>query len=196
MNTEPVNAANISLKDENLYEMLLEAIPSSVLLIDKTLSVISANRNFLKKNNLSLSETIGQKLEKVFPIVILHSLPVLDQIRDVFQNSKPTPGHRLTYRAPGVSLRVYYYKMIPVIRQGVVENVMFLLDDITQQVQLSEKVRQVERHLASVVDNATDIVLSLDTAGRFLSMNPAAEKFLDFPWRITIAAVSGLFEQR
>jgi len=180
MNAEPVNASNISSKHEELYEMLLESIPSSVLLIDKTLSVTSANRNFLEKNNLSLSETIGQKLEKVFPTVILQRLPVLDQIRDVFQNSEPTNGQRLTYRAPGVPLRVYYYKMIPVIRQGVVENVMFLLDDITQQVQLSEKVHQVERHLSSVVENATDIVLSLDTAGRFLSMNPAAEKIFGF----------------
>jgi PAS domain S-box-containing protein len=180
MNAEPVNASDISSKHEGLYEMLLESIPSSVLLIDKTLSIVSANRNFLEKNNLSLSETIGQRLEKVFPDVILHRLPVLDQIRGVFQTSEPTNGQRLTYRAPGVPMRVYYYKMIPVIRQGVVENVMFLMDDITQQVQLSEKVQQVERHLASVVESATDIVLSLDTAGRFLSMNPAAEKIFGF----------------
>jgi len=177
MNAAPVNASD---KYENLYEMLLESIPSSVLLIDKTLSIVSANRNFLEKNNRSLSETIGQKLEKVFPAVILHRLPVLDQIRGVFKNGEPTKGHRLTYRAPGVSMRVYYYKMIPVIRQGEVENVMFLLDDITQQVQLSEKVQQIERHLVSVVESATDIVLSLDTAGRFLSMNPAAEKIFGF----------------
>ena len=180
MNTEPANASNISTKYEELYEMLLDSIPSSVLLIDKSLSVASANRNFLEKNNLSLSGTIGQKLEKVFPAVILHHLPVLNQIRNVFQNSEPTSGQRLTYRAPGVPMRVYYYRMIPVIRQGVVENVMFLMDDITQQVQLSEKVQQVERHLASVVESATDIVLSLDTAGQFLSMNPAAEKIFGF----------------
>ncbi|MDP2644993.1 MAG: ATP-binding protein [Desulfobacterales bacterium] len=180
MNAEPVNASNISSKNEELYEMLLEAIPSSVLVIDKTLSVVSVNRNFLEKNNLFLTETIGQKLEKVFPAVILQRLPVLDQIRGVFQNSEPTHGQRLTYRAPGVPMRVYYYRMIPVIRQRVVENVMFLMDDITQQVQLSEKVQQVERHLASVVESATDIVLSLDAAGRFLSMNPAAIKIFGF----------------
>ncbi len=180
MNTGTVKVSDNPSKHEDLYEMLLESIPSSVLLIDKTLSIISANRNFLEKNNLSLSETLGQKLEKVFPAVILHRLPVLDQIKGVFQNSEPTNGQRLTYRAPGVPMRVYYYRMIPVIRQGIVENVMFLLDDITQQVQLSEKIQQVERHLASVVESATDIVLSLDTGGRFLSMNPAAEKIFGF----------------
>ncbi|MFH1156624.1 MAG: ATP-binding protein [Pseudomonadota bacterium] len=180
MTADPVNVSNVSSKHEELYEMLLESIPSSVLLIDRTLCVVSANRNFLEKNNLCLSETIRQKLEKVFPAVILQRLPVLDQIRGVFQNSQSTNGQRLMYRAPGVPMRVYYYRMIPVIRQGVVENVMFLMDDITQQVQLSEKIQQVERHLASVVESATDIVLSLDTSGRFISMNPAAEKIFGF----------------
>lgn len=157
MNTEPLNAFRISTKYEALYEMLLESIPSSVLLIDKSLAVVSANRNFLEKNNLSLSETIGQKLEIVFPDVILQSLPVLDQIRGVFQNNVPTHGQRLTCRAPGVPRSVYYYRILPVIRQGVVENVMFLMDDITRQVQLSEKIQQVERHLASVVESATEM---------------------------------------
>ena len=180
MNAELEKSSNISSKHEELYKMLLDAIPSSVLLIDKTLSIASANRNFLEKSNLSLSGTIGQKLEDVFPAAILQRLPVLDQIRGVFQNSKPTNGQRLTYRAPGVPLRIYYYKMVPVIWQGVVENVMFLMDDITQQIQLSEKVRQVERHLVSIVESATDIVLSLDAAGRFLSMNPSAENIFGF----------------
>ncbi|MFZ0451147.1 MAG: PAS domain S-box protein, partial [Desulfatiglandaceae bacterium] len=45
---------------------------------------------------------------------------------------------------------------------------------------LSEKAQQVERHLASVVESATDIVLSLDTKGRFLFMNLAARKIFGF----------------
>ena len=33
-----------------LYDMLLDAIPSSVLLIDRDLRIVSVNRNFLEKN--------------------------------------------------------------------------------------------------------------------------------------------------
>jgi PAS domain-containing protein len=39
-----------SQRYRTLYEMLLEAIPSSVLLIDRDLRIVEANRNFLEKN--------------------------------------------------------------------------------------------------------------------------------------------------
>jgi PAS domain S-box-containing protein len=53
---------------------------------------------------------------------------------------------------------------------------MLLMEDITEQVRLSEEVRRVERHLASVVESASDMVLSTDIEGRILTWNPAAEK--------------------
>ena len=39
---------------------------------------------------------------------------------------------------------------------------MLLMEDVTEQVRLSEEVQRVERHLASVVESAQDIVLSTD----------------------------------
>ena len=53
---------------------------------------------------------------------------------------------------------------------------MLLMEDITEQVRLSEEVRRVELHLASVVESASDMVLSTDMEGRILTWNPAAEK--------------------
>jgi PAS domain S-box-containing protein len=53
---------------------------------------------------------------------------------------------------------------------------MLIMEDVTEQVRLSEEVRRVERHLASVVESASDIVLSTDIDGRILTWNSAAEK--------------------
>jgi PAS domain S-box-containing protein len=41
---------------------------------------------------------------------------------------------------------------------------------------LSEEVRRIERHLASIVESANDIILSTDMEGRILTWNTAAEK--------------------
>ena len=68
----------------------------------------------------------------------------------------------MTYRAPGVSTRIYYYTLIPVKSGNVVEHTMLVMDDITEKVRLSEKARMVERHLASVVESANDLVVSTD----------------------------------
>ena len=78
----------------------------------------------------------------------------------------------MTYRAPGVPIRIYYYSILPI----PTNQVMLLMEDVTEQVRLSEEVRRVERHLASVVESASDIVLSTDTEGRILTWNSAAEK--------------------
>ena len=171
---------NFSEGYEELYFMLLEAIPSSVLLIDRNLRVISANRNFLKRGYLSESQALGRSLEELLPSVILDSIKLTDEIRKVFQGGDPEKGTRITYRAPGVPIRVYYYRLLPIIRDEVVEAVMLLMDDVTEQVRLHEKVGEVERHLASIVESAAEIIMSMDNEGRILTLNPAGQKILGY----------------
>ncbi|MFH1934325.1 MAG: ATP-binding protein [Pseudomonadota bacterium] len=167
---------NQSQRYENLYAMLLEAIPSSFLLIDRDMRIVSANRNFLEKSRRSLSNTIGHRLKEVFPPIIFDHMDIAQRIHQVFDKNQPTRGERMYYRSPGVPLRIYYYRLLPFSWKGVVENVIFLMDDVTEQIRLSEEVRRVERHLASVFESASDIVLSTDMKGKILSWNPAAEK--------------------
>ncbi|MDP8240857.1 MAG: ATP-binding protein [Candidatus Hatepunaea meridiana] len=167
---------------KKLYTMLLDAIPSSVLLINEDMSIISANRYFIEKSQRSLSTTIGYRLEDVFPAIILENLKITSQIRQVFKNNKATDGQKMTYRAPGLPLRTFYYTILPFKWEGNVESVMLLMIDVTDQVRLSEEVRRVERQLASVVDSASDIVLSTDTDAKILTWNPAAEKVFGYTY--------------
>ena len=176
-----------SQRYKQLYDMLLEAIPSSVLLIDRDLRIVSANRNFLEKNRRTLLDTIGHRLDGVFPAIIIDQMDFPGRIRQVFEKNFRLKGERMTYRAPGIPLRIYYYSILPFSWQGVVELAMLLMDDVTEQVRLSEEVRRVERHLASVVESAQDIVLSTDMEGQILTWNTAAEKLSGF----TLFAVRG-----
>jgi PAS domain S-box-containing protein len=161
---------------EKLYHMLMEAIPSSVLMIDRDLRIVTANRNFLEKSKRTIDRTLGLRLAEVFPSVILESMNIMRQIRAVFDTGLPSKAQRMTYRTPGVPLRIYYYRILPFSWKGTVENVMLLMDDLTEQVRLSEEVRRIERHMASVFESASDIIVSTDIDGRILSWNPAAEK--------------------
>jgi PAS domain S-box-containing protein len=163
-----------------LYEMLLEAIPSSVLLINRDLRIISANRNFLEKMRRSLEDTSGRRLEEVFPAIILDHVNLAGPLRLAFEKNQPTRGGRITYRAPGIPLRIYYYSILPFSWNGVVEQALLLMEDVTEQVRLSEEVRRVERHLASVVESARDIVLSTDNDAQILTWNRAAERLSGF----------------
>jgi len=159
---------------KKLYTTLLDAIPSSVLLIDRDMHIVFVNRNFLEKSRCSLSNTIGHHLESVFSSVILDCIKLTSQVSRAFEKNQPTSGERMTYRAPGVPMRTYYYRIIPFPGNRDVEHVMLLMDDVTEQVRLGEEVRRIERHLASVVESASDIVLSTDIMGRILTWNAAA----------------------
>ncbi|MGO9571167.1 MAG: ATP-binding protein [Desulfomonilaceae bacterium] len=178
MTTKVVEASEECLKDrhEKLFEMLLETIPSSVLLIDRDMRIVTANRNFLQKSRRVRAETIGRKLGDLLPAAIIEYMDISSRVRQVFENGMATRGERLIYRAPGIPMTIYYYSILPFSWRGYVENAILLMEDVTEQVRLSEEVRRAERHLASVVESATDLVLSTDSDGRVLTWNTAAER--------------------
>ncbi len=178
MKTVPGNEASPAActRYEQLYTMLLDAIPSSVLLIGQNLRILSANRNFLEKSQRTVRETLGHRIEEVLPAVILEQMDIARRVQHAIETSQPTRGERMTYRAPGVPIRIYYYSLIPFSWQGQTEGVLLLMDDVTEQVHLSEEVRRVERHLAGIVDSASDLILSTDRLGKILTWNVAAEK--------------------
>jgi PAS domain S-box-containing protein len=169
-------ADDSSERYRELYTILMETIPSSVLIVDRDMRIVYTNRNFLEKSRRLKSNTIGYRLEEIFPPIIIEQIPITDQIRQVFNTQKPTKGQRMSFRAPGVSMRIYYYRIVPFPWEGSVECVVLLMDDVTEQIQLSEEVGRVQRHISSIVESASDIVLSTDIDGKILSWNPAAER--------------------
>jgi PAS domain S-box-containing protein len=195
-------------RSELLYRMLMDAIPSSVLLLDENLCVVLANRNFVEKSRQTTRAIAGKRLNEVFPEVILSEMGLEQQIRNVFRSSHAMQGQRLTYRAPGVPIRVYYYSVVPVNWAGQVDHVLLLMDDVTEQMRLGEEIRRMERHLASVVESASDIVISTDIQGNILTWNKAAQRttgysleelkgrrFLDYCDQTGVSSVAGLLSK-
>ncbi|MDP2957875.1 MAG: PAS domain S-box protein [Longimicrobiales bacterium] len=171
-----LKAPKVSDRVEQLYTMLLDSIPSSVLLMDQDLRLLSANRNFLEKSHRTLSNTIGEQLERVLPEVILDQLDISKRIQEVIKKNQPIRGERMTYRAPGVPIRTYYYSILPCTWEGKVEGAILLMDDVTEQIRLGDEVRLVERRLASIVESASDMFISTDRKGTIQTWNPAAER--------------------
>lgn len=161
---------------EKLYHMLLDGMPYTLLLIDRGLRVVSANRNFYEKARRNEADTIGAPLRAVFPGAILDFTDLETKVRGVLEGGQPLQGAQMTYRAPGIQTRMYHYTVVPVKSGVVVQHAMLLMEDITEKVQLTEQVRVAERHLTSVVESANDLVVSTCAEGRVISWNMAAER--------------------
>ncbi len=159
---------------------LLDGVPSSVLILDRGLRVTLANRNFLEKARRTADNTIGRRLEDVFPATILSSTQLDRRARVVFQDGQPLEGGKMTYRAPGVPQRVYFYSLTPLRDSSGVVGVLLMMHDITEQERLTQDVRRVEGHLASVVESANDLVVSMGSDGQIMTWNQAAERVSGF----------------
>lgn len=162
------------VKLATFLDCVLESIPSSVVVINRQLRIVSANQNFLNKGYREVQSTIGERLESVFPTALVEYMRLIRKVQEVFHTGRSMEGERVSYRAPGLPTRIYFYRLVPLQSDGKVENVMLLMDDITKQERLDEEVRRVERHLASVVECANDLVVSLDPEGRIITWNHAA----------------------
>lgn len=166
---------------ERFISRILESIPSSLVVIDRGLRVVSANHNYLEKARREPQNTLGRKLELVFPAALLEYTRLDQKVRDVFRLGHSIEGGKLAYRAPGLPTRIYYYRLIPLRFDEVIENVILFMDDITEREQLEENVRRAEQHLASVVTCASDLVISMDSYGSIVSWNAAAERTSGLP---------------
>ncbi|MFQ5901150.1 MAG: PAS domain-containing protein [Thermodesulfobacteriota bacterium] len=166
---------------DDFYLDILASIPSSILIIDSGLKVVSVNRNFLVKSRKDEGEVLGRRIGEVFPQVILNYTNLEEKLRSVFQTAQPFRGDEMEYRAPGLAYRVYFYSLTPLKDEGgMVKDVMLLMDDVTEKKRLGERVMRAERHLASVVESVSDIIVSIDADGLVMTWNNAAERILGF----------------
>ncbi|MBI3625873.1 MAG: PAS domain-containing protein [Candidatus Rokubacteria bacterium] len=171
----------LEAREPSLPMDILAHIPSSILILDASLRVTFANRNFLVKSRKEEGEVLGKRISDVFPPVILNVTDLEDRLRNVYRTGLPFDGGEMEYRAPGLAARVYFYSLTPLRDEdGRVASVMLFMDDVTEKKSLGERVREVERHLASVVESANDLIVSLDAAGAVMTWNSAAERVLWF----------------
>lgn len=162
---------------KKLCNGIMSSIPSSVLIVDEHLKVILANRNFYVKSKRSESNTVGRSISEIFPKVLVEYTGITEKIKNVFKFGEPNDGGEMEYRAPGLPARVYYYRLAPLMNSlSEVENVILLMDDVTERKHLGERVRRTEEHLARVVESANDIIISIDPEGKIISWNGTVER--------------------
>ena len=151
------------LDHESFFHAVMATIPSSILILDATLAVLTVNHNFLEKSRGSLNSILG-RLHEIFPPAFQDT--ALDQqIRDVIVTGRTLHRQRMTYRAPGVSLRIYSYSICPLQLLGGSRGAILVMDDVTDLLQLGEEVRRMQLHLASIVESAGDLIISTDPRG-------------------------------
>lgn len=161
---------------ERFMERILASLPISLVVLNRRLQVVLANQNFFLKLRCNPVQTIGRTIKHLFPAVLLQYMCLEERVTEVFASGAPFDGGKVAYTAPGLGKRNYFYRLVPLKQGASVDHVLLLIEDVTEREKLSEDMRRVERHLASVVNQASDLVVSLTPDGKIITWNPAAEQ--------------------
>ena len=119
-------------------EELIESIPSSIIVLDRGLKILYANRNYYVKSGKKEREVVGERLERVFSSMLIEKTSIDEKIRRVFDTGSPFSGDQLRY--PGGLF--FFYKIHPLKEADMsIRRVMLLMEDITELTRLEEEVR-------------------------------------------------------
>lgn len=115
---------------------IIETIPSTIMIVDRRLEVLYANRNFYLKSFRTEKNVIGMHLSKIFPPIFMQKLD--GKIEEVFSTGEPFDGEQIRY--PGG--RFYFYRIYPLKEAGgYVSKAVIFIEDVTEMTRLEEELR-------------------------------------------------------
>ncbi len=119
-------------------EDIIESIPSTIIVLDRGLKILYANRNYYVKSGKKEREVVGERLDRVFSQMLIEKTHIDEKIRQVFETSIPFNGGQLRY--PGGLF--FFYKIHPLKEADMnIRKVVLLMEDITELTRLEEEVR-------------------------------------------------------
>ncbi len=147
----------------DFYE-LLNAINYPVFVHDADFRLIYVNRAYIQLCGVSKTKVLGKKYYSVFPRKraplkgCLEALKKQKECREVLS----------------VKNKLYYSRSFPVIRRGVYQYSVHLLEDITQRETFLAQLENEKRFSETVIENTVDAIFVHDRRGAFSFVNKQA----------------------
>lgn len=119
-------------------EEIIESIPCTIIVLDRGLQILYANRNYYVKSNKKEKDVVGLRLDRVFSLMLIEKTEIDKKIKQVFNTGIPFSGGQLRY--PGGLF--FFYKIHPLKEIDMsIRRVMLLMEDITELTRLEEELR-------------------------------------------------------
>ena len=131
-------------------EDIIEAIPSTIIVVNRSLEILYANRNYYAKSGKKDRDVTGERLTRAFPQMLIEKTRIDDKIREVFLRGEPFDGDQLRY--PGGMF--YFYKIYPLKEAGdTISKVVIFMENITELTRLEEELRESYVKLENAYDD-------------------------------------------
>ena len=167
-----------TLISKDLYESIMNGITSGVWAADQNDVIYYANKAMEMIAGVTHQRLIGSSVfsdfaENTTQYFRLHYLEAKETLRPVYYAEVPvfTPAGRQTYQSGW---------LIPKVEEGKYDGMICTVEDITNQKQTRNALRESEAKYRELVENANSIIMRMDMQGEITFVNPFAQKFFGF----------------
>ena len=163
---------------KDLYETIMNGITSGVWASDRDDVIHYANRAMemiagVTHQRLIGSSVLGDFAENAAQYFKLHYLEAKETLKPVHYADVPvvTPAGRQTYQSGW---------LIPKVSDGKYDGMICTVEDITNQKQARNALKESEAKYREVVESANSIIMRMDLQGNISFLNPFALKFFGY----------------
>ena len=171
---------NARLESLEIYRQTMDVTPNLVVIMDRDLNVVAANKAFLRYFRRSAKAIVGQSISAIAGKG-RHSSKLLPALRQCLK------GKCARFETPHCNgkgeKRFFGAVYSPVCIRGKVIAILGILNDITQAKKTLESLSLSNQKLNSIVENAWDIIFHCDPKGNFTFVNNAGSSITGYTAR-------------
>jgi PAS domain S-box-containing protein len=153
-------------------QYLLDNAPVMIFSLDSQARFSYANAETLRVTGYSYDDWLGKSFA---PIVHPDDLTLAISKFEEGRKGIPRRDYNLRIKHASGNLRTLHIVASTIRKEGQFEGSLIIAQDITEQQLLQEAVKEARNHLANIIANAGDAIITLDDKGIMVSWNRAAE---------------------
>jgi PAS domain S-box-containing protein len=166
------------------YQSVVEGLEEMILVVDRQYRYVIANRAFLNFRGMSVEQVIGQFAAEVVGQDVF-AAQVKEKMDECFLGN--VVQYEMTYDFPNLGKRDLSVSYFPIEGPAGVERIACVLRDITERSVSEEALRKSEERFSKAFrNNPLAITISTEADGRYLDVNDAFLKLLEYQRRDVI----------
>jgi PAS domain S-box-containing protein len=162
----------------DVFDAFVDSIEVGLYVLDCEGVVKRVNRFILEHYGWGLDELLERNIFDLMPD--LGEAGVEEKFRQVIREGKTTELTNLDRRDNLGRAVVYNLKGIPITGEGRVIGVLAVMNDITEKRGLESQVAEVEEYLQRLIDNANDIIYTLNRRGEITFLNKMGQEITGY----------------